>query len=113
MATYVYRLEYYISKKEDGAIYRLPEPGRVTILAFSRDEAIKTIGDIARGEGYYCEVFGITQLCELDKISAPVVNRIIEDRAPDYFKHKTQKEVMAELEIKKGLSHNIWRNASL
>ena len=111
--TYVFRLEYYLSKKENGALYRMPEPGHATILAYDTNDAIRTVGETARTEGYFCEVFSITELCALTRISAMVVNQIIEDRAPEHFKNKTQKEVMADLAIKKGLSHNIWRNSSL
>jgi hypothetical protein len=112
--TSVYRVEYYLFKKtSNGQTYRLPDSGKMNIQAFSSGEAINVLIAEAGRDGYIAEIFSNNQLTTIDRVSRPIVQRIIKDCAGDYIKQKSNNDIDANQKIEQGLQKSIWKNSSL
>jgi hypothetical protein len=113
MSVYIYRIDFYCFRKDvRGTMYRLPDSFTSNIIGFSSDEAIRTVKMEALKESYIAEPYSCNMLCQIDKFSAPVVSKIVNDMSKPIIRQQEQAKHQSEMDLQ-SLKSNIWRNSSL
>jgi hypothetical protein len=112
-SVYIFRIDYYAYKRDiTGAMCRLGDHLSSTIIAFSSDEAIRTVKLEGLKENYIIEPYSVNMICEIDKFSAPLVQRIVNDMSAGILKAQEKEKEQSEYDSG-NLSKTVWRNSSL